>query len=280
MTGASTIQPNDVRSLLHSLIVPFHDYEAQCRFRNGLNKMQYESVDRHWRTLASGVNFLDYLMVGVRLGLAMSIPKNPDRVFETYLSQRLLRFIVSKYLDRLDDRSYSLPSLDPPEQLLVLWAVRIAVIIYRVNGRRGEAISLLETIIHLVEQDLDLKNAIIWFLYNAMLLELAHCCAEEGNRDEAIHVLTKPLIVVPNVEETIANMRRSRHFGVVGLTFLKRGLRNYREDALQFVGRLKNGRADTHSTHEHHARLQEGSCQPEISDWGPFLTDCIEWDEI
>ena len=278
MTGASTIQPNDVRSLLRSFVVPFNDYEAQCRFRNDLDKMQFESVDRHWRKCV-----LDYLVIGACLGLAMSFSKffnRSDRFFETYHSQRLLGFIVSKYLDRLDDRSYSLPSLDPPEQLLVLSAVRIAGTMYRVSGRRGEAISLLETVIHLVEQDLDLKNAIIWFLYNEMLLELAHCCAEEGHRDEAIHVLTKPLIVVPNVEETIANMRRSRHFGVVYLTFLKRGLRNYREDALQFVGRLKDGRADTHSTQEHHARLQEGSCQPEISDWGPFLTDCIEWDEI
>ena len=147
---------------------------------------------------------------------------------------------------------------------------------YRASGRHGEAIALLETIIHIVEQDLDLRNAIIWQFYNEMLVDLALCYAEEGHRDEARYVLNKQLKVPPNFEETIANMHRNRFFREFFVT-LKLCWGKSREKALRVVGGLENGRADTQ---EHHTRLQEGSCQQGISEWGPFLTDCIEWDKI
>ena len=195
----------------------------------------------------------------------------PDRVFEMYYSQRLLGFIIRKYLDRLDNRNYSLPSLDPSGQLLVLWAVILAGTTYRVSGRPSEAISLLETVMHVVEQELDMKGAIIWICYHRMLIVLAHCCAEDGHHDEARHLLNNKTIMA------------ERHFSPSsgpssGILLCK--LRRSRRDALRLVRELENGRADTHFTKEHHAQPQVGSCQPGTSEWGPFLTDRIEWDKI
>ena len=280
MTGASTIQPNDVRSLLGPCVVPFNDYEAQYQFRNGLNEMQYGSVDRHCRKSDMHLIILNYIRSDVGLGLATRALKIPDRVIEMHHSQRLLGFIISKYLDRLDNRRYSLLLLHLSGQLLVLWAVRIAGTMYRVSGRRGEAITLLETVIHVVQQELDLKDAIIRFFYNRLLIELAHCCAEDGHRDEPSHLLhTK--IIVPSAFNLIAHMQRcNRPFGLIDVNILKRRLRRSMRDVLKLVGRLENGRADTHVTQEHHERLQGGSCEPGTSEWGPFLTDCIEWDKI
>ena len=278
MTGASTIQPNDVRSLLRSFIVPFHEYEAQWRFRNVSDQIHYESLDLCWGKWDIDFISLNYLLVDHGLSLTMRARMTPDRVFEMYYSQRLLGFIIRKYLDRLDNRNYSLPSLDPSGQLLVLWAVRLAGTTYRVSGRRGEAISLLETVIHMVEQELDLKGAIIWFFYNKMLIELAHCCAEDGHRDEARHLLNNK-IIVPSRFERMADRRFSPFSGPLTGMFLCK-LRRSRREALQLVRELKNGRVGTHITQKHHARPQVGSCQPGTSEWGPFLTDRIEWDKI
>ena len=266
MTGASTIQPNDMRSILLSFVFPFHDYEAHCWLKNIRNKMQYEILDRYWRKRGFLLNPLMYLIFAMR---ALEIP---DRVFETHHLKRLLGFIISMYLERLDHRNYSLPSLDPSGQLFVLCAVTIAGTMYRVSGRRSEAITLLETIIHIVEQDLDLRNAIIWFFYNEMLIELAHCCAEDGHRDEARHLLNKQLKMRPSSEETIADTRLCLHFRDIYDIILERRLRKGREKALRLVGQLDNGHTNT--------RLQEGSCLQGTSEWGPFLTDCIEWDKI
>ena len=275
MAGASTIKPDDVRSILRSFIIQFHDYEAPCRFRNVPDRMSYERLDRPCRKWDMQLRRLNYFVVDSGLMFAMSALKIPHTVFEMYHSQRLLGSIISKYLDRLDNRSYSLPSLDRSEQRLVLWAVGVAGTMYRANGRRGEAMSLLEIVIHLVEQHLDLQDAVIWFFYNEMLIELAHCCAEDGHWDEARQLLNKLLKQPSNFEEYIANMRRTRFWFPVTLS--KRRLRNRREEALQLVGQLENGHTDTQ---EHHTRFQEGSCLQGTSEWGPFLTDCIEWDKI
>ena len=274
MAGASTIEPDDVRSLLHSLIVPCHDYESQCWVTNVLDKI---SLDLHSPEPSSIVIPMDWLKDEILLSFAdVRDLKVPYRVFEMYYLQRLIGSIISKCLDRLANRSCSLLLLDPLGHHLVLWAVRLASTIYRASGRRGKAMSLLEIFIHLLEQDLDLQDAINWWNHNEMLIELAHCCAEDGHWDEARRLLNTQFKKAPKSEETMAYMCRSRPSGEV-FDILERRLLHSGGEALQFIGGLENGCADTQ---EHQTRLQEGSCQQGISEWGPFLTDCIEWDKI
>ena len=279
MAGASTIRSNDVRSILRSLVVPFHDYETQCWHGNIQTNTVYKFKHWHSRVWTIDVLSLDRCLVDCYLATAMSAPRTHAKVLEMDRLQKTLGFIVREYLDHLDNRSCSLPSLNLAGQLLVLWAAGIAGTIYRLNGRRGEATSLLETIMELVEKDLDLNDTLIGLFYSVMLVELAHCCAEDGDRDKARHLLNNEL-KVPSTFDTLTNMPLIRSSGMFLVTPLKRRLRRSMRNVLQFIEGLEESPADTHSTQEHHVRLQEGSCQPGISEWGPFLTDCVEWDKI
>ena len=262
MAGASTIQSNDVRSILRWLIAPFDNYEAQCRSVKVWEITLWGPIPQHnqkgaFRTIHGSISLIFHLLVPEIQAYRQKRP-----------SQELLSLIVSNYLERLKDRSLSLSSFKTEGQHFVLWAVRIASIIRRMSGLRDEAFRLLETIIDLVKPDLDLENAETCFYYNEILIELAHCCAEDGHQDEARDLLQNKIKFPSNLR------------GSILVYFYRLILRKSKEKALRFVRRLQNGRGGTRFRRERHVRLQEGSSQPEASEWGPFLTDCIEWDEI
>lgn len=230
------MQSNDVRSILRWLAVPFADYEAQC--------------------------------------VILLLRKYGDilEMIELYHLARL-RSIGCKSIGMLDNGDHSLPVSDPMGQAVVLWAVRTAGTMYREIQQRDKAISLLETVIHLFGRDLHLENAETWYFYNRLLIELAHCCAEDGHHDEARDLLDNKI-------KFPSSLHCSRRFKEVDVGLFRCTLQHYRQDALQIVGELENGRGGTPSRQEHHTRLQEGSSQPEVLEWGPFLTDCMEWDKI
>lgn len=261
MAGASAVQSHDVRSILRWLTIPFDNYEAQCRFGKDRERKSYGFVTQ-WDSvlLCRAFSLRDF-----RLRYAMLARRISGWVVEVYRSQKL-GTIGLNYLGTLDNGNHSLPASNPTGQVVVLWAVRIATTMYRENGQRDKAISLLETVIHLFGPDVDLENAEIWFYYNEIVIELAHCCAEDGHQDEARDLLENKI-------EFPSSLRGSSHFEETTVRFFRRILRRSKEDALQFVRELENGRGGIRSRQEHHARLQEGSSQPEASEWGPFLTD-------
>ena len=269
------MRSNDVQSILRSLIVPFHDYETYCWHGNLQINTVYNFKHRQLRVWTIDLLSLDRCLVDCYLGTAMSAPKTHVRALELDRLQKILGFIIKEYLEHLDDRGCSLQSLNLAGQLLVLWAAGIAGTIYRLSGRRGEATNLLETIIHLAERDLDLDDTLIGLFYNTMLVELAHCCAEDGHRNKARHLLNDHL-KVPSDFDTLTNMRLLR-FSVYPLT---RRLQKSMRDVLQSIEGLEEGPSDTHSTQERHKRLRDGSYQPGASEWGPFLTEGVEWDKI
>lgn len=272
LAGASTVQSNDVRSILRSLVVPFHDHESQCWLGDTQISTVYKFKHWHSRVWTIDLLSLDRCLVDCYLATAISAPKADVRVSEMDRLHKTLGFIISEYLDHLDNQSCSLPSLDLAGQLLVLWAAGIAGTIYRLSGRRGEATSLLETVIHLVEQDLDLEDNLIGLFYSTMLVELAHCCAEDGHRDKARHLLKHDLRV-PSDFDAMTDMPLIRSSGMFIVTPLKRRLRKSMRDLLQFIEGLEEGSANTGSTKKRPVRLQEGSCLPGTPEWGPFLTE-------
>ena len=282
MAGSSTIQFNDVQSILRSLVVPFPNYEDECRSLNDceIGKRYSFVIQENLQPPEITTLFLGLFVVDWGLKRAMSAPNIHDRAFELYKPQKLLESIISNILHRSKNQNCSLSSLDAEQQLLVLWTIRIAGTIHRWSGRRVEAISLLEIIIHQVEQHLELKDAVFRIFYNRLLLDLACCYAEGGHHDEAGRLLGKQLKATPN-SETIANKRRCRTFGVSCHVLVIRITLEYRGGVvLTFVKRLHVDGTDIHAIQEHHTRSQEGSCQPGTSEWGPFLSDCVEWDEL
>ena len=269
MAGASTTQFSDVRSILRSLIAPFDNYEAQCRSVEVRNIQCIREYCQAWAFPITIWRHIPY---------RPSVPRTRSyrivrRARQIRHPQEFLRFIVSEHLDGLKNRCISLSSVDAAAQRFVLWAVSLTSTIRTVSGLRDEAISLMETILPLVEQDFDLNDAETCFYYNEILIELAHCCAEDGHQDEAKDLLENEI-------KFPSSLRCGGHFGETTVGLYRRLLRRKREDALQFVRELQNGRGGTSLRQEHHARLQEGSSQPEVSEWGPFLTDRIEWDKI
>ena len=279
MAGASAMQSNDVRSILRSLVVPSHDYETQC----WLGDTQVNTVYKfkHWHSRVWTIDLLssDRCLVDCYLATAISAPKTDIKVSEMDRLHKTLGFIISEYLDHLDNRSCGLPSLNLAGQLLVLWAAGIAGTIYRLSGRRGEATSLLETVIHLVEQDLDLEDTLIGLFYSTMLVELAHCCAEGGHPNKARHLLKYDL-KVPSDFDALTDMPLIRSSGMFIVYPLKRRLRRSMRDCLKFIEGLEQGSADTGSTSKRHVRLQEGPCRSRTPEWGPFLTESVDWDKI
>lgn len=281
MAGSSTIQFDNVQSILRSLVVPFPKYEDECRslgdWRIGKS---YSIMTQHLgardRMFFPTVLFL----VDLGLGVAMIAPTIRDRAFKRHQPQKLLGYMISDSLHDLNNHNYSLSSLDIVGQLLVLWAAGTAGTIHRLSGRRGEAISLLETVINIVDEHLDSMDAIIKLFQGKLLIELAHCYLEDGRRDEARHLLITQLQVPPSFEEAIAKKGRSPDFGVFQDNFLQSRLRTFMTDVRELARGLDNGRADIGSIKEYHARMQEASCEPGTPEWGPFLTDCIEWDRI
>ena len=275
LAGAPTIQSNDVQSILRSLVVPLPNYEDECR---SLSDWPMETSYAIFRWALQTKNFLNLLVI-VGLGRVPGFLTTRAEAFTAsgvYRLQKFLRYVVDKFLDRLGNHTYSLPSLDSSEKFRVLWVARIAGTIYRLSGRRGEAIRLLETIIPLVIQHLDLKETYVWLIYNEMLIELAYCCAEDGHGREARHLLNNKLDWPCNL-----NRRATKTvLGRLSVESLREKLQDCKECALQLVGQLEKDRVGTHSMHEHHAQLQEGSSQPETSEWGPFLTDRVDWDKI
>ena len=272
MAGASTIQSNDVRSILRSLIVPFDNYEAQCRSVEVRDIKSCQLVrDRYQEWTPTTLWKL--ILYAQPANRGMQAYRMDCRARQIRHPQELLRFIVSNHLDGLKNRCTSLSPVDAEGQHFVLWAVSITSAIRKVSGLRDEAISLMETIIPLVEQDLDLKDAEMWWYYTRLLMELAYCYAENGHHDQARDLLENKVKFPSNLhcssypDETTVGLRR-------------RILRGSREDALNLIGELENDRGGTRFKRERHARLQEGSSQPEASEWGPFLTDCMEWDKI
>ena len=282
MAGPSTIQSNDVQSILRSLVIPFDNYEAQCPFQNVGDWIPYEIIKPDSRDWCTRIFFSHYTRRDWIVNNVKEAHNTHDRVFELYSLQKLLESAISKY-DRLKNHSHSLSSLDRVVQLLVLWAVILAGNIYRLKGRRGEAINLLEIVIQLVEQHLDMTDSIILHFYTAMQIELAQCYAEDGHCDEARYLIVNKL-KSPLTSEVINSTHGSDSLGIDlicirgYIRFL--GLREIRRAAIRLAEPLDNCRADARPTQEHTTRLQEDSSQPTTSDWGPFLTDCIEWDKI
>ena len=280
--GYSTIQFDNVQSILRSLVAPFPNYEDKCRSLSDYEIGNRYSIvmQENLRAWESTTLFLDFFTIAWGFKRVMSAPNIHDRAFELYQLQKLLESIIGKILHRSKNQSCSLSSLDAEGQLLVLWAVRTAGIIHRLSGRRVEAISLLENIIPLVEQHLYLKYAVIQIFYNKLLLELARCYAEGGHHDEAGRLLNKQLKAAPN-SENMANKPRHRTFGVsVHVFVIGRALEYRRGEVLQLTKRLHDDCTDIPDIQEHHTQLQEGSCQPGTPEWGPFLSDRIGWDEI
>ena len=277
--GYSTIQFDSVQSILHSLVAPFPNYEDECRSLNDYEiGTRYGIVmQKNLRAWESITLFLGLFVVAWGLIRAMSAPNIHDRAFELYQPQKLLESIISNILHCSKNTNGSLSSLDAEGQLLVLWTVRIAGTIHRLSGRRVEAISLLENIIPLVEQHLDLKDDVFQLFYNGLLRGQARRYAEGGHHDEARRLLNKQLKAAPD-SETIASKRRcwtSEVSSQVLVVFRPQG--NRRGEVLKFSD---NRRTNIHTTQEHHTGLQEGSCQSTTSEWGPFMSDRIEWDEI
>ena len=278
MAGSSTIQTNDVQSILRSLVIPFSNYEDECRsLYDSAIKKPYQIVRMCLREWNSVSNFRALSLVDLGLGRAMRVPNRHDRAIEIYHPQKLFGSIIRKTLASMKNHSYILSSLDVMEQVLVLWMVGTAGTIHSLSGRRGEAISLLETVIQIVEQDLDLEVAIIRSFHNEMVIELAQYYNEEGHRDEARDPFTYKLEIGPRFRSEGKYMRCNGVFRGFCSIFLLRRLRKISEKALQLIEGLENGRINTQ---EHHTRNQEGSCQPGTREWGPFLTDCMEWDTI
>ena len=279
MAGASALQSNDVRSILRSLVVPAHNYETQC----WLGNTQFNTVDKfkHWHSRVWFIDLLssDRCLVYCYFYIAFGASKTDIKVSEMNLLHKTFGFISREYLEHLDNRIYSLPSLNLAGQLFVLWAVGTAGTIYRLSGRRGEAISLLETVIHLVEQDLDLQDTLIGLFYSTMLVELAHCCAEAGHLDKARHLLEYDL-TRPSDFDTLTDMPLIRSLGMFIVYLLKRRLRRSMRDCLQYIEGLEQGSADIDSTRSRHVRLQEGSSRSKTPEWGPFLTERVDWDKI
>ena len=269
MAGASTIQFNDVRSILRSLVITFHSYEAQRQFEIGSYGIVSEDLPESYSLISP----LTPLSLDLYLRHAKSARVIHSGTFDTHHSQRVLGNVIYKNLSYLENCNYNLQAPHLREHVLVLWAVRIACTMYRETGRRDKAISLLETVLHLVEPDVDLERVEIWYYYNKMLIELAHCCAEDGHQDEARDLLENKI-------KFPSNLRCTSHFAKTIVRLFRCMLRKSREDALQVVGELENDRSGTCFRQEHHARLQEGSSEPEAVEWGPFLTDCMEWDKI
>ena len=279
MAGSPTIQFDNVQSILRSLIAPFPNYEDECRSLNDyeIRKRYGIVMQENLRAWESIKLFLGLFVVAWGLKRAMSAPNIHDRAFELYQLQKLFESTISNILHRSKTNNCSLPSLDAEGQLLVLWAVQIAGTIHRLSGRRVEAISLLENIIPLVEQHLDLKDAVFRIIYDGLLRGQAHCYAEGGHHDEARRLLNKQLKAAPE-SETIGNKRRHWLLEVSSkVVVVLRPQENRRGMVLKFSD---NGRTDIHTTQEHHPGFQEGSCQAGTSEWGPFLSDRIEWDEI
>ena len=280
MAGSSTIQSNDVQSILRSLVISFPNYEDECRSLIWAMEKSCGIVIQDLRAWDSLESYWALLTVDESLECAMSAPNIHDRAFKMYQPQKLLGSIISKNLHRLKNHGYSLSSLDAVEQLVVFYAVRMASTMYRVSGRRGEAISLLEKVIHSVKQTLGLKNEVIWLCYYDMLTELALCCAEEGHCDEWIHVLRMQQL--PNSAElSIANLKLSpdgrRVYFIHMLHSGGRALENNLKSMRELIREIDNTLA---TTQERHTRLQEGSCQQGTSERDPFLTDCMGWDKV
>ena len=270
MAGASTTQFSDVRSILRSLIAPFDNYEAQCRSVEVRNIQYIRECCQAWALTIEIWRLTLYARPSVPRTRSYRMVRRARQILHP---QELLRFIVSEHLDGLKNRCISLSSVDATAQRFVLWAVSLTSTIRTVSGLRDEAISLMETILPLVEQDFDLNDAETWFYYNEILIELALCCAEDGHQDEAKDLLENKI-------KFPSSLRCGSRFGETTFRLYRRLLRKKREDALQFVRDLQNGLGGRSLRQEHHARLQEGSSQPEASEWGPFLTDRIEWDKI
>ena len=308
MAGSSTIQSDDVQSILRSLVIPFPNYEDECRSLIWAMKKSCGIVTQDFRAWDSVESYWALSGVDASLECAMRALNIHDRVFKMYQLQKLLGTIISKSLHRLKNHSHSLSSLDALEQLVDLYAIRIASTMYRASGRRGEAISLLETVIHSVKQALALKNEVIRTCYYDMLTELAFCCAEEGHCDEWIRVLQKQQL--PNLTElSKANLNLSRegrmvyfiHVDCSKRRALENDFRRMRELLRDTDRRVREFIRDNDrrmrellrefddilaktdilaKIQERHTRLQEGSWQQETSARDPFLTDCIEWDKI
>ena len=263
LAGAPTIKSNDVQSILRSLVVPLPNYEDECR---SLSDWPMETSYGIF-TWALQTKSVIYSLVIMGLGGIPGSLTTRAEAFtasDVYRLQKFLRYVVDKLLDRLGNHTYSLPSLNSSGKFHVLWAARIAGTIYRLSGRRGEAIRLLETMTH------------AWVLYREMLIELAYCCAEDGHGREARHLLNNKLDWPFN----LIRKKTKPAFGPFSVETLEKKLQDCKNRALQLVEQLEKGRAGTHFTHEHHAQLQEGSSQPGTSEWGPFLTDCVDWDKI
>ena len=261
MASASTMQFSDVRSILRWLAVQFPDYKLQCvllllRAHGEILKMAEFSQEM----IELSQKMIELFQEMIELSQVM---------IELYL----LASIGCKSIGMLDNGDHSLPVSDPIGQAVALWVVRIVGTMYRETQQCDKAISLLETVIHLFGRDLHLENAETWYFYNRLLIELAHCCAEDGHHDEARDLLDNKI-------KFPSNLRCSRRFKEVGVGLFRCTLQQHRQDALQVVEELENVRGGTRSSQKHHARLQEGSSQPEVSAWDPFLTDCIEWDKI
>lgn len=272
MAGASTIQSNDVRSILRSLIVPFDNYEAQCRSIEVRGRKSCQPVRKHYQEWGSPITLLRLILYSRPSIRRVRAYRTDCKARQFRHPQELLRFIISNHLDGLENRCVSLSSVDAEGQQFVLWAVIKASTFHRVSGLRDEAVSLMETIIPLVEQDLDLKDSEMWWYYTILLIELAYCYAEGGHYIQARDILE-------NKVKFPSKLRGSSHLEEI-VSLRRRLLRKSREDALQWFGELENGRGGTCFKRKSHARLQEGSSQPEASEWGPFLTDCVEWDKI
>ena len=266
MAGAPTVQSNDVRSILRWLTVQFDDDKAQCQFSKDRESKSYGFATEQ-ESVPSRRNLI---LLGEMLILTLCV--RIWKMNEIYRSRRR-GTVASKCVGTLENGDHSLPASDPIGQLVVLWAVKIASTMCREHGQRDKAISLLETVRNLFGPNMDLKDATIRLFYNDVLIDLACCCAADGHHNEATDLLE-------NKVEFPSSLRCRGRFQKELFGSLELMLQGSREHALHFVGELENGRGGTRSRQEHHGRLKERSSQPEVLEWGPFLTDCIEWDKI